>query len=352
MPASYCLSLLIFPAPLQLLFAACTLTARAAAGSDSGSGSTSGSGEAAANQKRGGFKPSPVPDVDAEQLLHGLGLSGTADPAALLRSLRKLPGVRQQGVLDNAAAVTAHLCSPAVGLTAQQVGQLLERCPLLFSWPPEQRAAVLFGELLGAGLTAAAAAQCFTTFIDAANCTTLAPGLAELAAILAHSQDRDSSLGGPVPKVPAAQRTLAVLLTSNPGAVQLVCNTAGYLQQRAAQLEQAGFTAAQVAAMAWDWPEVVCTDVAANVASRAAVVQQELGMPAADVVSLAARRRPSWLTSSICTLRERAAALAEVSRAGSLFLGVVHAFTARLCDFVSHLCYDTVHHCVVHPANW
>ena len=174
-------------------------TARAAggiAGSSSSSGSSDVSGKAAAAPRKRGPPPSPVPDVDAEQLLRSLGLSSTADPAALLRKLRKLPGVRQQGVLDNAAAVAAHLRSPAVGLSQQQVGQLLERCPALFSYPPEQRAAVLVGQLQGAGVTAAAAAACFRCYPKAAERTTLAPGLAEAAVILAHSEDRDSSLSG------------------------------------------------------------------------------------------------------------------------------------------------------------
>ncbi|PRW05914.1 hypothetical protein C2E21_9412 [Chlorella sorokiniana] len=283
-----------------------------AGASSSGKGNAKSiKGAAAETRYRGGPKPSPVPDVDAEQLLRSLGLSGTADPAALLTNLRKLPGMRQQGVLDNAAAVAAHLRSPAVGLTPQQAGQLLERCPELFSWTPEQRAAVLFGELLGAGLTAAAAAQCFIRRPAAARSTTLAPGLAELPAILAHSEDRDSSLGGRVAKVPAAQRTVAVLLTKTPSAVQLVCQRAGYLQQRAAELQQVGFTAADVAALAWDLPELLTVNATANVASRAAVLQHELGLPPAQVVSLVASRKPGWLSSSVIALQEGAAALAE-----------------------------------------
>ena len=256
----------------------------------------------------------PPPCQTWKQSSCSLGLSGTADPAALHRNLRKLPGVRQQGVLDNAAAVAAHLRSPAVGLTAQQVGQLLERCPRLFSWSPEQRAAVLFGQLLGAGLTAAEAAQCFVMFQYAANCTTLAAGLAELAAILARSEDRDSSLGGRTAKVPAAQRTVAALLSQTPSAVKLVGQRAGHLQQHAAELQQAGLTAAEVAALVWKVPELLSTDTAGRVASRAAVLQQELGLPAAGVVALVVKGKPGWLTSSVATLRERAAALAEVSK--------------------------------------
>ncbi|PRW05909.1 RNA polymerase sigma factor [Chlorella sorokiniana] len=276
--------------------------------STSGTKCTSG---AAASRKKRGPKPSPVPDVDAEQLLRSLGLSGTADPAALLTNLRKLPGVRQQGVLDNAAAVAPHLLSPAVGLTAQQVGQLLELCPALFSWPPEQRAAVLFGELLGAGVTAPAVAQCIATYPGAAETTTLAPCLGEAAAILAHSEDRDSSLGGPAAKVPAAQRTVAALLTKIPSAVRLVCQRAGYLQQRAAELQQAGFTTADVAALAWQQPEMLITNAAVKLACTSAVVQQELGLPAAAVVSLATHTAARWLLASGETVRARAAALAQ-----------------------------------------
>ncbi|PRW05885.1 hypothetical protein C2E21_9406 [Chlorella sorokiniana] len=238
-----------------------------------------GSSKAALPRKRRNRQPSPVPDVDAKQLLRSLGHSGTADPAALRDRLRKLPGMRQQGVLDNAAAVAAHLRSPAVGLTVPQAGQLLERCPVLFSWPAEQRAAVLFGELLEAGLTAAAAARCFGSFIAAANPTTLAPGLAELAAILAHSEDRASS-PGPQP-VAAAQRTVAALLTQTPGAVRLVCQRAGYLQQQAAELQQAGYSAAEVAAFAWEQPQLLCISGAARLADLAAVLQEELGVTAA-----------------------------------------------------------------------
>ncbi len=279
-------------------------------GSHSGSSSSKFGGSTPDARYRGGSKPSPVPDVDSEQLLRSLGLSGTADPAALLRNLRKLSGVRQQGVLDNATAVAAHLCSPAVGLTAQQAGQVLERCPVLFSWPPEQRAAVLFGELLGAGLTAGAAAKCFATYPPAAQSSTFAPGLAELAAILAHSQDRQA---GRRAMVPAAQRTVAVLLSRIPAAVHLVSYAATSLQQRASELQQAGCAASQVAAMAWRHPELLSADASAKLASRAALLQQELGLPAAQVFSLAARHQPRWLSSSVSTLQERAEALAKVS---------------------------------------
>ena len=96
--------------------------------------------------------------------------------------------------------------------------------------------------------------------------------------------------------------------------MQLVCQRAGYLQQRAAKLQQLGLTPAEVAALAWRLPELLLTDTAARVASKAAVLQQELGLPAAEVVGLVTKGKPSWLTSSVTTLRERALALAGVSR--------------------------------------
>ena len=302
------------PALLQLQPAVLRHAAKAPSGCRSSGGGTASNGSSeTAPRKKLGPPFSPVPDVDAGQLLRSLGLSGAADPAVLLRNLRKLPGVRQQGVLNNAAGVAAHLRSPAVGLTAQQVGQLLERCPYLFSWPPEQRAAMLFGQLLGAGLTAAEAALCFMALPSAALYTTLAPGLAELAAILAHSEDRDSSLGGRTAKVPAAQRTVAALLSQSPSAVRLVCHRAGYLQQCAAELQQGGYTAAQVAAVAWVQPALLRTAAAAKVADVAAVLQQELGMAAAAVESLVvARHPPRWLANDGAVVQVRAAALAKV----------------------------------------
>lgn len=150
----------------------------------------------------------------------------------------------------------------------------------------------------------------------AAGTTTFGPGLAELAAILAHSEDRDSSLGSRKARVPAAQRTVAALLSLAPTAVQLVCQRAGYLQQRAAELQQLGLTAAEVAvaALALRLPELLLTDTAAKLASRAAVVHQELGLPVAEVVGLVTKGKPSWLPSSVTTLRERALALAGVSK--------------------------------------
>ncbi len=279
-----------------------------------------------------------MPDVDAEQLLRSLGLSGAADPAALLHSLRKLAGVRQQGVLDNAVAVAAHLRSPAVGLTRQDVGQLLEHCPELFSWPPEQRAAVLFGELLAAGLTPTAAAQCFKRNAMAAKFTSCAAGLAELAAILAHSEDR---LGGQGRRaaVPAAQCTVAALLTSKPSIVHLVCQGTGYLQQREADLQRVGFRPAQVAELAWWRPELFWTDAAAKLDSKAAVLQQELGLTKDDVVSMVASRKPSWLASSVSTIQERAAALAEVREAALQRAGLAwcasHSFGPAAHDFTT-----------------
>ena len=308
-----------FAAALPLLqphLATSAFVPRAASGGDAGSssdGSTNGSSKAAAGRKKRGPPFSPVPDIDAAQLLRSLGLEGAADPAALLKHLRKLPGVRQQGVLDNAAAVVAHLLGLAVGL--MQLGQMLQHCPYLFSWPPEQRAAALFGELMGVGLAAEQAVQCFIKYPEAAVVSSFAAGLAELAAILAHSQDSSKTKQ---PKVPAAERTAAALLQQTPSAVRLVCNAAGYLQQRAAELQQVGFTPAQVAALAWQQPELLRTDSAAKVAKAAAVLQQELGLTAAEVVSLVASRKPRWLTNSSGTLRERAAALAEVGAGAPL----------------------------------
>ena len=161
-------------------------------------------------------------------------------------------------------------------------------------------------------MKAAEAAQCFITLPIGARYVSYAAGLAELAAILAHSQDKESGSGRRA-AVPAAQRTAAALVSKTPGALQLVCQRAGYLRQQAIELQLAGYTAAQVAELAWGLPELLWADVAANLASVAAVPQQELGLAAAQMVSLAAKRRLGWISCSPDTLPERAAELAEVS---------------------------------------
>ena len=283
---------------------------------DSSSGSSGASSIPVSTSAAGGGEdaeenlPSP-PESEAEaaDMLRSLGLQGALPPATLLDSLQSLSAERRGGVMQHAAAVAQHLRGPAVGLSAQQVGRLLERCPTLFSWPPQERATPLFRQLLGEGLAVDAAVRCFASFPPAAGAVSFEDGLEELAALLALSRDWE---GGRTPKVPAAQRTVAALLADKPSAIRLVASSPGYITQRSLQLQQEGFLPADVAALAWCQPELLATNAVRRLQRAAAVLEQELGLAPEDVVGLVASRKPGWLTSSEDTLRSRAAALAEV----------------------------------------
>ena len=260
-----------------------------------------------------------VPDYDPVQLLGSLGLpAGLAQQLA--KSMAKLRGARQQGVLEHAAAVAAHLRGPGVGLGEQQLGELLAGCPELFSWPPGERAGVLFSQLMGCsggGLTAAEVARCFVAQPQLARVNSLSSGLAELAAILVHS--RHGSSAGPKPKVPAAQRTAAALLRRTPSAVQLVAYKAGHLQQQAAALERLGCLPAEVAGLVWRRPELLGINITERVEPAVALVCEELGLSAAEVMRAVVSQQPTWLTSNHDTLRARIQALKQVRAAPYAF---------------------------------
>jgi hypothetical protein len=85
--------------------------------------------------------------------LHGANLVTVAAAAAFL------PDFRQKELMRNGLQAAAYLRE--LGIKQPQLASLLERCPELFSWPVEERAAVLFGQLIGLGLSAAEAGRCF-----------------------------------------------------------------------------------------------------------------------------------------------------------------------------------------------
>jgi hypothetical protein len=83
---------------------------------------SSSGGDPVLPERRAGRPRCEAPAYDAQQLLHSLGLNGS--PAALRQSLSKLRfGARQQGVLQHAAAVVAHL--RGLGLEQQLLEELL-----------------------------------------------------------------------------------------------------------------------------------------------------------------------------------------------------------------------------------
>jgi len=227
------------------------------------------------------------------------------------QAMGRLNGLRQQGVLQHAAAVAAHLRSPAVGLEEGQLEELFVGCPVLFSWAPQERAGLLFGQLMAAGLTAADAAACFIACPNLAQCRSMEAGLAELAAILQHSQD---SKHGKQAQVPAAERTSAALLRKLPSACQLVVMKAGGLKQRVDSLVSLGCTRADVARLVWNRSEFVWGDSAQRVQRAIEVLQDKLGLDAAVVVSMVVSGATSWLRCRKETLAARCDALVEVRR--------------------------------------
>jgi hypothetical protein len=229
-------------------------------------------------------------------------------PAELRRSISKMNSTRHQGVLQHAAAVVAHL--RGLGLEQQLLEQLFVRCPELFSRPPKERAEGLFSELLSCGLTAAEAARCFVALPAAVQSLHLAGSIAVVDEILSHSQDSDR---GVKPKVPAAERTAAAVLRADPSFVQILRLDATKLRQQCDGLVSLGCSPAAVAKLLWRSSALFTrADYVAQLEQAADVLHDELGLAPETVLELVATKAPSWLTSSQDTLRQRAAALAEV----------------------------------------
>jgi hypothetical protein len=251
---------------------------------------------------------SEAPSYDAQQLLHSLGLNGS--PAELRRSMSKLrSSTRQQGVLQHAAAVVAHLRD--FGLEQRLLEELFVRCPELFSWPPEEQAEGPFSELMSSGLTAAEAAHCFIAYTAAARFISFRGSIAVVDEILSHSQDSNR---GVKPKVPAAERTAAAMLRADPSSVQIIHLDATKLRRQCDRLVTLGCSSAAVAKLLWYLPSLLCSNPnsVAQLEQAADVLHDELGLAPEAVLELVATQAPSWTNSSSDTLRRRAAALAEV----------------------------------------
>ncbi|KAI3427311.1 hypothetical protein D9Q98_010228 [Chlorella vulgaris] len=95
----------------------------------------------------------------------------------------KLPGIRQQGILQHGPQVAAHL--RGLGIGSSKLGSLFCRCPELFSRPAEERAGVLFSQLMRLGLSAGQAARLFELHPGAAGSISFAPAIALLAPLQA-----------------------------------------------------------------------------------------------------------------------------------------------------------------------
>jgi hypothetical protein len=187
--------------------------------------------------------------------------------AELARAVATLVEKRQQGIKDHGASVAA--CLTGLGVEQGQLGRLLMRCPYLFSWPAEQRAGVLFGQLTALGLTAAEAARCFEQHPSAAGSASFAPAVEVLAPLLA-AGCRASDVGKP------GEQLLGELLVRQPGVAHLLQLRTETLQQRLANLLQLGLTDRQLVTGLQQTTSLLSYPPERLVAQEA-LLQQEMG---------------------------------------------------------------------------
>jgi hypothetical protein len=193
------------------------------------------------------------------------GLSGReAELAGLAAALAQK---RQQGVLQHGTSVAAYLTG--LGIEQGQLGRLLMRCPYLFSWPVEQRAGVLYGQLMALGLTAAQAGRCFEQHHFAALSPSFAQAIAVLAPLLA-AGCKASDIGK------TGLQLLGELLVRQPAAVRLLQFRRELLQQRIGSLLQQGLTERRLVAGLQQTMSLL-TFPPERLAAQEAVLQQELG---------------------------------------------------------------------------
>jgi hypothetical protein len=242
------------------------------------------------------------------------GVSGKE--ADLARAVAKLYRIRQQGVVQHGASVAAYLTG--LGIEQVQLGQLLLRCPYLFSWPVEQRAGVLFGQLTALGLTAAQAARCFEQHPFAAFSRSFEPAIAQLAPLLA-AGCKASDVGK------TGEQLLGELLVRQPAAVHLLPLRTETLQQRIGSLLQQGLTESQLVAAVQQASSLLAFPPE-RLAAQKAVLQQELGGDRQLWLKVL-HSAPKGATMAEDTLRQRAQTLVAV-----------RACIERLCSslFYSH----------------
>ena len=301
------------------LYAAASCGRRAASsgsdGSSNGSAGSSDPGREWVGRSYGSQlgKPVPVRPELAAELRSLAVLAGVADTAKLSRNVAALGPKPERRVVEHGAAVVQLLLS--LGVPKAQLATLLERCPLLFSRPAEQRVALLFGQLAQLGLTAVEAARCFEQQPTAANVRSFEPAIAVLAELFAASSKAGGSRSG--------EQLLGDLLRQQPAAVGLLCTQPTILQQRISNLvqrygphwEQQNKQAVIVAAMqqqSWTLP----FRPAAHLLAQEAVLQQELGQQPGDGTHLLATILQRHALAASCspdTLQARVQALKAVS---------------------------------------
>ncbi|PRW05910.1 RNA polymerase subunit sigma [Chlorella sorokiniana] len=252
--------------------------------------------------------PLPVRPELAAELRPLVALAGVADAAALSRRVAALGPKREQGVLQHGAAVAQWLLS--LGVPRQQLAELLHCCPYVFSWPADERAAVLFGQLAWLGLTAAEAARCFEQQPTPAGSPSFEPAIAVLAALFAAGSGTGGSKSG--------EQLLGDLLRKQPAAVGLLKLQPSLLQERISSLvqrygphwKQQNKQAVIVTALRQHWELLNCTP--AHLRALEAMLQQEVGQQPGDGTRLLAtivQRQTRAASCSPETLRQRLLAL-------------------------------------------
>ena len=271
----------------------------------------------------------PVRPELAAELRPLAALSGISDTAELSRRVAALGPKPERRVVEHGAAVAQLLL--CLGVPRTQLAALLHRCPLLFSWPAEHRAALLFGQLARLGLTAVEAARCFEQTATAAKTRSFEPAIPVLAELFAAGSKAGGSRSG--------EQLLGDLLRRQPAAVGLLELQPTILQQRISNLvqrygphwEQQNKQAAIVAALqrkGW----ALLSQAPVSLLAREAVLQQELGQQAGDGTRLLAAIMQRHARAAGCspgTLRTRLQALKSVSW---LLIGCSHCARNRVTE--------------------
>jgi hypothetical protein len=206
-----------------------------------------------------------VPPEMAAGLAPLAAACGVADVAAVARAVAGLFGPRQQGVLDHGLAVAAYL--QGLGVAQAQLGRLLCRCPSLFSRPSEERAGVLFSQLMRLGLSAGQAAVCFDQQPQAAGMPSFFPAISVVVPLLAAGSKGGDRSG---------EQLLGDLLKQRPSAVLLLILRREALQRNIDNLLQLGLSKEQVVKLLPQNPALLAQSPE-HLAKLEAVLQQELG---------------------------------------------------------------------------
>ncbi|KAI3427341.1 hypothetical protein D9Q98_010258 [Chlorella vulgaris] len=223
-------------------------------------------------------------------------LDGYSSADELSASMSKLPGIRQQGILQHWPQVAAHLLDLGTGIS--ELGPLFCRCPELFSRPAEERAGVLYSQLMRLGLEAGQAASCFEQQPWAAHCCSFEPAIAVLAPLLAAGSKGGGRSG---------EQLLGDLLKKQPAALGLLKLGSAALQHKLDNLLQLGLSKQHVAAaLKLSW--ALLTRTPEHLANLEAVLQHELGANR-QLWDKVLRSKPRAADCSETALRQRAQAL-------------------------------------------